>query len=266
MNGRRRPPAIVPQHTPRTMWFMPLLFAAVALLLWLLPMPPDSGRNISIRTFEVPEFPIVVVLEQDHGTITSAWLRTPAGARKLDKLDGLSFVSDEKILTRADHDAKNDLLWRMSFTNLEGDGIHLWIGMTTWSPTVYLSSAPFRYTRWHALPVKIDVPKGTSLYIAPDTPFYTRLENQYSGTETYSFIYTIMLTPEGPAFVPMPSVYKQLSPLLKAGMKGEVSKNKRAVYVRMLSEFDRLADGKAPQTETILNFPMERVDTLTWRK
>lgn len=34
----------------------------------------------------------------------------------------------------------------------------------------------------------------------------------------------------------------------------------------MLTEFNNLADGKPPQTETLLNFPMDRVDELTWKR
>ena len=125
------------------MWFLPLLFAAAALILYLLPAAELSDKNISIRTLEVPEFPIIVVLEQDRGTITSAWLRTPAGARRLDQLDGLSFISSDPVISKVDQDSKNDLLWRLSFTNLEGDGVHLWIGMTTWAPRVFIASTPF---------------------------------------------------------------------------------------------------------------------------
>ena len=150
--------------------------------------------------------------------------------------------------------------------NFEGSGTHLWIGMTTQSPHVFVTSAPFQYTRWHALPAKIEVPKGTSIYIAPAAPFYKLLEKQYGGTESYSFIYTIMMTPEGPAFVPVPSVYGQLSVLLRAGMHGETSPNKRMAYVKMLTEFNRLAEGKAPQADTLLNFPMEKIETLSWKK
>lgn len=248
------------------MCFLPLVFMAALLTLYLMPASEIGDRNVSIRTLEVPEFPIIVVLEQDKGTITSAWLRTPAGARKLDQLDGLSFISSDPIISKVDQDSKNDLLWRLTFTNLAGDGVHLWIGMTTWAPRVFIVSAPFQYTRWHALPAKIEVPKGTSIYIAPAAPFYKMLDKQYSGKDSYSFIYTIMLTPEGPAFVPVPSVYRQLAVLLKAGMHGESSPQKRLAYVRMLTEFNRLADGKAPQADTLLNFPLKKLDTLSWKK
>ena len=250
----------------RAVWILPALAAALLLILWLIPMPDAGSGSMSLRTLEVPEFPIILVLEQERGEIKSAWLRTPAGARRLDQLEGLSFIASDPVISKVDQDTKNDLLWRLSFTNLEGDGVHLWIGMTTYAPKVYIASTPFEYTRWHALPAKIEIPKGSSIYIAPAAPHYQGMKKQYRGRDSYSFIYTMMLTPEGPAFVPIPSVYKQFAILLKAGMHGETSPSKRLAYVKMLTEFNRLADGKAPQADTLVNFPLERIDTLSWKK
>ncbi len=263
---RQRADLIAAARRRPALWFLPAVVLAGFIVLWLLPAPDEIEKNISLRTLEVPEFPIILVLEQDKGTITSAWLRTPAGARQMDQLVGLSYIASDPVISKVDQDTKNDLLWRLSFTNLEGDGVHLWLGMTTFSPKVYIAATPFQYTRWHALPAKIEVPKGTCVYIAPAAPQYYKDAEQYRGRDSYSFIYTMMLTPEGPAFVPAPSVYKQLAVLLKAGMHGETSPKKRLAYVKMLTEFNRLAEGKAPQADTLLNFPIERLDTLSWKK
>ncbi len=246
--------------------FLPLVAAAMALIIWLSPSPESAGREISIRTFEIPSFPIMLVLESSDGSITDAWLRTPGGARRIDQLEGLSFVSSDPVMSCVDQDGRDDLLWRLSFMNVMGEGLHLWIGMTTWTPRVYIAKTPFRYTRWHALPAKIEVPKGTSLYVSPDAPLYPMLEKQYGGTDSYSFVYTMMLTPEGLTFVPVPSVYQQLSVLLRAGMRGEGSPQKRLAYVKMLTEFNRLADGKAPQADTLLNLQIERIGALSWKQ
>ncbi|MDO5114846.1 MAG: hypothetical protein Q4D58_01975 [Synergistaceae bacterium] len=245
---------------------VPLLAVIAALILILMPVAEIDRKKISIRTLEIPAFPIIVVLEQEGGSVTSAWLRTPAGARRLDRLEGLSFISSEPIITRVDQDSKDDLLWRLSFMNIDGEGLNLWLGMTTWAPRVFIACAPLNYTRWHALPAKVEVPKGTSIYIAPAAPLYQNLDKQFRGKDSYSFIYTMMLTPEGLNFVPVPSVYKQLSVLLQAGMRGESSPQKRLAYVRMLTEFNRLADGKAPQADTLLNLQVERLDTLSWKR
>ena len=233
---------------------LPAVVLLMALVLYLTPSPESEGREINLRTLELPAFPITLVLEEDEGEITSAWLRTPAGARRIENVEGLSFISSDPVVSRAVYVYLFDLLWRISFMNVKGEGIHLWIGMTTWAPRVYVAATPFQYTRWHALPAKIEVPKGTNLYISPAAPLYRTLEKQFGGMDSYSFVYTMMLTPEGLTFVPVPSVYRQLAVLLRAGMHGESSPPKRLAYVRMLTEFNRLADGKAPQADTLLNY------------
>ena len=245
---------------------VPAAVLCCLVMLFLLPEPETTGGRVSLRTLEIPEFPIILVLEQEKGSISSAWLRTPAGARKLEQLEGLSLMANDPMLTKVEKKKKNDLLWRLSFTNFEGNGVDLWLGMLSWQPRVYIATTPFQYTRWHALPAKLEVPRGSFLYIAPASPFYQRLAKQYSGKESYSFIYTMMLTPEGPAFVPAPTVYQQLALLLQIGMRGETSPKKRMAYVKMLNEFKRLAEGKAPQAETLINFPLEKVDTLSWKR
>ena len=147
----------------------------MALVLLLTPRPEGERREITLRTLELPAFPITLVLEENEGETAAAWLRTPAGARRIEQVEGLSFISSDPVVSRADQDDSDDLLWRISFMNVKGEGIHLWIGMTTWAPRVYVAATPFQYTRWHALPAKIEVPKGTSLYISPAAPLYRTL-------------------------------------------------------------------------------------------
>lgn len=244
---------------------LPFLLALFAALLFFVPGTeiPDGGANI--RTLRVADYPLVIVLEQNKGTVTSAWLRTPAGAKQIEQIEGLSYIADSVFLSRVDQDTKNDVLWRTSFTNFEGNGVHLWIGMTTWSPKVYILTTPYQYTRWDVIPAKLIVPKGTAVYVSPATPTYKKADS-FSGRDSYSFVYTIRMTPEGPAFVPVPDVYKQLAFLLRAGIQGELTPTKRLAYVRMLTEFNNLADGKPPKTETLLNFQAEKISTLGWKR
>ena len=173
--------------------FLPAVVVIMALVLLLTPRPEGERREITLRTLELPAFPITLVLEENEGETAAAWLRTPAGARRIEQVEGLSFISSDPVVSRADQDDSDDLLWRISFMNVKGEGIHLWIGMTTWAPRVYVAATPFQYTRWHALPAKIEVPKGTSLYISPAAPLYRTLEKQFGGTDSYSFVYTMML-------------------------------------------------------------------------
>ena len=244
--------------------FLPLCFIALLLAVWFMPGSNINEDDTIISTLRIPNSPVFLMLERSGGTITSAWLRTPAGARRIDQLDGMVYAADSVIETKVDQDSQNDLLWRISFTNFEGTGVHLWIGLTTWNPTAFIAVSPYHYTRWDAIPAKLVVPKGTAIYVSPATPSYNKA-GQFSGRQSYSFVYTIRMTPEGPAFVPIPDVYKQLALLLRAGIRGEFDPMKRLAYVRMLGEFNNLAEGKPPQAETMLNFPLTRTDTISWK-
>lgn len=246
-------------------WIMPAMALFVALIIYIVPGNeiPEGGANL--RTLRVGNFPIVLILEQNRGEVTSAWLRTPAGVKQIEQLEGLSYVSDSIFLSKVDQDDKEDLLWRTSFTNFEGTGIHLWIGVTTWSPKAHIFITPYEYTRWDAVPAKLVVPKGTAVYVSPAIPTYDKTDS-FRGRDSYSFIYTIRMTPEGPAFVPVPDVYRQLAILLRAGIQGEFTPAKRLAYVRMLNEFNSLADGKPPKAETLLNFQIEKIAELSWKR
>ncbi len=244
---------------------LPCLVLLLGAFIWMLPGDEPTEGRVSVRTLRVADFPIVLVYEQQEGSVTSAWLRTPAGSMKIEEIEGLSFISDSSFVSNVDNDTKDDLMWRISFTNFAGDGVHLWIGMTTWSPKLFIFAAPYQYTRWDVIPAKLVVPKGTAVYVSPATPSYNKA-GKFSGKESYSFVYTVRMTPEGPAFVPVPDVYKQLAVLLKAGIQGEYSPMKRLAYVRMLEEFNNLASGKPPQAETMLNFQMQKIGTLSWKR
>lgn len=246
-------------------WIIPVITLLLALIIYLVPGNEIPAGGANLRTLRVGNFPIVLILEQSQGEITSAWLRTPAGVKQIEQLDGLSFVSDSVFLSKVDQDEKEDLLWRTSFTNFEGTGAHLWVGVTTWSPKAHIFTTPYEYTRWDAVPAKLVVPKGTAVYVSPAVPTYDKADS-FRGRDSYSFIYTIRMTPEGPAFVPVPDVYKQLSILLRAGIQGEFTPTKRLAYVRMLNEFNSLADGKPPKAETLLNFQMEKIAVLSWKR
>lgn len=246
--------------------FIFLIIAIITTAIYFLPSTKIPEKGVTLRTFRTKGFPITFILEQQEGVVTSAWIRTPAGSREITEVQGMTFISDSTIISQVDKDKHDDLLWRLSFINFEGIGLHLWLGLTTWNPTVTIASTPYQYTRWDSVPAQLLVPKGTALYISPGMPSYEDVTEQFSGTDSYSFIYTIRMTPDGPAFVPLPSVYKQLSILLRTGIRGEISTIKRLAYVRMLTEFNNLGEGRPPSAETMLNLQLQKIDTLFWKK
>lgn len=246
--------------------FILLIIAFITTTIYFLPSTKIPEKGVSLRTFRTKGFPITFILEQQEGVVTSAWLRTPAGSREITEVQGMTFISDSTIISQVDKDKHDDLLWRLSFINFEGVGLHLWLGLTTWNPSVTIASTPYQYTRWDSVPAQLLVPKGTALYISPGMPSYKDVTEQFSGTDSYSFIYTIRMTPDGPAFVPLPSVYRQLSILLRTGIRGEISTMKRLAYVRMLTEFNNLGEERPPSAETMLNLQLKKIDTLFWKK
>ncbi|HAH68704.1 MAG TPA: hypothetical protein DCL58_02865, partial [Synergistaceae bacterium] len=168
----------------RLILVMPVAVLLLALIIFVVPGNeiPEGGSNL--RALRVGNFPIVLILEQDRGEVTSGWLRTPAGTRQIEQLDGLSFVSDSVFLTKVDQDDREDLLWRTSFTNFEGTGVHLWVGVTTWSPKAHIILTPYEYTRWDAVPAKLVVPKGTAVYVSPAVPMYDK-SDPLRGRDSY---------------------------------------------------------------------------------
>lgn len=243
-----------------------IIIILIAVIIRFLPSSQIPEKGVTLKTLRVKGYPITLILEHQEGVVSSCWLRTPAGSREIRDIQGMTFISETNFISKVDQDDKDDLLWRLSFINLEGEGLHLWLGLTTLNPKVFVTYTPYNYTRWDTVPAKVIVPKGTALYISPGIPIYDNDKEQFKGADSYSFIYTIRLTPDGPSFVPLPSVYKQLSILLRTGIRGEVATMKRLAYVRMLSEFNNLAEGRPPSIETILNLQMQKIETLSWTK
>lgn len=245
---------------------LPLFLLLVLVGTIFLPKTNAPGGGTTIKTLRSEGFPAALVFEQRGGVVKSAWLRTPAGTRKIEGLEGLSYVSENLFITKNPQSSKDDLLWRTSYTNFDGRGVHLWVGLSPAAEKIHIATSPYNYTKWDNIPAKLVVPKGTAVYISPAIPDYDSSDKErFQTKDSYSFVYTVRMTPEGPAFVPAPSVYRQLAELLRAGMRGEYSTGKRRAYTRMLEEFDRLAEGTPPSTETLLNFQMNRIDSLSWR-
>lgn len=245
---------------------LPLFLLLVIAGTVFLPKTNEPSGGTAIKTLSAEGFPAALVFEQQDGITKSVWLRTPAGTREIEGLDGLSYVSEALYVTKNSQSGRDDLLWRTSFTNFEGKGVHLWVGASPAAEKIYIATSPYNYTKWDNIPAKLLVPKGTAVYISPAIPDYDGDNRESFQTKnSYSFVYTIRMTPEGPAFVPVPNVYRQLAELLRAGMRGEYSTSKRLAYTRMLEEFDKLADGNPPSAETLLNFQMNRIENLPWR-
>ncbi len=241
------------------MLLVPCIMLLVVIAIILLPGADKDPETVKTHMLRVSSPAISLAYEQDKdGKILSAWIRTPKVSRKIGQIEGLSYIADNKFYLDADGDGTKDLLWRISFNDDKGEkGVHLWVGALGRLAKIYVSSTPYVYTRWDALPTKVRTPSDCALYVSPTLP-----GSKARGTECYSFIYTLKLTPEGLAFIPVPSVYEQLFPLLRAVAETEEDESLHTAYVNMITEFKRLADGKIPSASTYTNLTIDKVDLL----
>lgn len=238
---------------------VPLVLIVCLVVVLLLDGADERGKDATMNMVRVDNPAISLVYDVDRdGNVTSAWLRTPKTSRRLGQLDGLAYIGDSKFYSDVDGDGKEDLLWRISFNNeREHAGVHIWIGSLSGLGKIYVCSSPYEYTRWDAIPTKIRTPRNCAVYVSPGIP-----GTEYRGKECYSFIYTIELAADGPAFVPVASVYKQLFPILRVASNAEEDPDLRKAYINMLTEYRDLSDGKAPSAETITALRMENIDLI----
>lgn len=216
-----------------------------------------KDAHMNMLRIESPAISLVYDADKD-GNVTSAWLRTPKTSRRIGQLDGLAYIADSKFYADVDGDGKDDLLWRISFNNEnERAGVHLWIGVLSGLAKIYVCSSPYEYTRWDAVPTKIRTPKSCAVYVSPGIP-----GTDFHGKDCYSFIYTVKLTTEGPAYIPVPEVYKQLLPILRAAASTENEAELHKAYIGMLTEFRDLAEGKVPSSETMTALIIDSVDLI----
>ena len=97
--------------------FIFILIALISTVIRFLPSSQIPEKGISLRTIRVKGYPITLILEQQEGIVTSCWLRTPAGSREIENINGMTFISETTFISTVDQDEEDDLLWRLSFIN-----------------------------------------------------------------------------------------------------------------------------------------------------
>lgn len=247
---------------PLARFLLPGVFIFGLLIIRFAAIPERAADSVGVKTLEVPGFPISVVFDKKQNSLGSTWIKTPGGVCHIEDTDDLNLTSEDVKFFNADMDNKKDLLWRLNFTNKDGIGITLWIGVPTESSKIYICKTPIVPSRWHALPMKLEIPEKASLYFSPTTPMYQDSARQYIGREAYTFLYTITLTQDGPAFVPIPSAYKEIFPIFTEILMHEPIAEKRAVYKKMQLDFARLSKGLSLSIAAYKNIRMETVEIM----
>ena len=241
-----------------------ILGALGALVLGILVGGTPAEADLQVLRAE--GYPLFLVYREGAEGIAGATLRTPAGIHPLREVEGLKLAAVSQARSREDRDLTEDLLWKLTFhPRAKGQtGVQVWIGHLTSLPKVWVVVAPVGATQWDTMTTTLKVPRGTAVYVAPQMPSYGRLA-PYGGREALTFVYTIRLTPQGPAFVPVPEVYRQLAEHQDTVIRGEYDPLKRLAYQRQKEDYLRIAAGKAPSVEAVRSFPWKKILSVEWR-
>ncbi len=239
----------------------PSLLRTVLLLSFCLLAARQGHAHLKVLT--VPGHPISLFLEHDGEKILSSYLRSPEGIHPLERLIGLSLAGDSYSFMSADADFQDDLLWKIDFREQKGSlTVSLWITAVTETSSAWAALAPGGPTFWDILPL----PSGKNNifpYIAPHLPGYDGRE-PVTGSSILSFIYTMILTKNGPKMIAAPDFYRKLLPLTHLVLKSEEDEELSAAYGFLYLDFERMSSGQMPSREAMNNFLWKRILSMRW--
>lgn len=181
------------------------LFVAIfGLLFVLLPfVNTEALAFLSIVTAK--QCPLYLVLEEKDGTVSQAYLGTPAGSFPIKSVEGYRPIQ-EVLLNAKNDDGINRFLWRLEFAKPDDpiEVMQLWVAYIPREKTIEVASGKTAHNEWYRIASQLPLPDGVFLFVSyePDeqeTPL--------------SHVFTITLTKKGLAFVPIPEVYEKLIPL-----------------------------------------------------
>lgn len=240
-----------------------LPLAAFLLLLFVLTATTAQAAPY-IRTLSVPGLPLTVLLDERDGLIRSAYLRSPSGTDELPSLKGHRLVRENRSRPYVDSDWRADLLWQLSFAEADGKrGIDLWIAHLTRRPRLWVAESPTGATLWDSLSINLDLPPGSALYVSATLPPYDENKPAREG-RTLSFVYTIGLTPDGPSFIIVPSVYHRLQEMTLLLAQAEGDEVLRGRYDSLAKDFGAMAKGQHPSAEALSSFGWRRLLYREW--
>lgn len=220
------------------------------------------------KVLSIPGQPYFISVEQDKydkGRIAKAYFRTTDGIYMLYELEGLKYVESEFSLADSDYDGLQDVVWTITMEDPDnGRRYFIWIVTLSSIKRGWIFSTPTGETRWETLPVDIKTPMNVLVYYSPTTPRYRDIP-QYYGKGVFTFVYTIAITPDGPALASVPEVYDSLSKISQLFIANEADSTLKFVYENIHNDYDRMKEGKTPSKEAILNFDWKRILNFGWK-
>ena len=238
------------------------LVATLILTLW--PASPAAAELRVLRPKGA--YPFFLVLREEGDEVAQAFLRTPTGTYPLREVEGLRLAAMSQAQSREDQDGKDDLLWKLTFlpASEKEQGVQIWFGHLTALPKLWVVEAPVGPTQWDTMTTTLRVPRGTAVYVSPQVPSYGKLP-VYEGKSALTFVYSIRLTPQGPAFVPVREVYRQLAEHQDTLRRGEYEPLKRLAYQRQMEDYLGIAQGKTPSLDALRSFTWKKLLSVEWR-
>jgi len=240
-----------------------IIVAAASLLLSLSALAAANP----LQVYSVPGHPLALTVQNRKGIIEEAWLRSPAGLHPLKILQGKRITDSTWCLPIADNDICADLIWKLSFTDPDTTKSYfLWITALTETPRAWLAVTPAGRSRWDSLPLHLTIPDDVFLYMSPTLPAYAELGDlEQNKLPLLTFVYTVGLTLDGPNFVLVPEVYRQLLPIADLVRKAEINSTIRSCYDRLYDDFEKMGKGQSPSREAIINFNWKKVLSINWQ-
>lgn len=233
----------------------------------LLTAPLSLEAATTTRIYSVPGHPLALTIQSDRGVIKEAWLRSPAGLHPLNVLQGKKITGSAWRQPLADSDLCPDLIWRLSFVDSNTSKVYfLWITSLTETPRAWLAITPAGGSCWDSLPLQLSMPDDVFLYVSPTLPSYSELEKiERESSSLLTFVYTVGLTRDGPNFVLVPEVYKQLLPITELVRQAETDPVIKNAYNNLYDDFEKMGKGQTPSREAIINFSWKKILSLNWQ-
>lgn len=239
------------------------LFVLALLTLLILPV---TRAHAEIRIISVPGFPFFLVMDLDHrNQVRELVLRTPGKTKTLESFHGLTYVEETPLLTYTDRDWRRDLLWHVRFTEeaRRGEatrGKDLWIAALTGVERIWIGSAETCPSLWDEALSYVKAPEGTAYLVSPRLPAISP-DSPPCPDDELAFVYTIRLTLEGPRFVIVPTVYRQLLRITDRIRSAEKDPTLRTFYDEVFEDFKSMSEGHLPSVTALASFPWKTMDT-----
>ena len=137
-----------------------LVFSLILLLL-------TSRIASAMSIVTAKKCPIYLVMEEKDGTISQAYLGTPAGSHQIKSIEGYVLTQQEMISTKVNKGSRC-FLWRLSFAKPDNPAelMQVWIAYIQEKKIIEVASGKSRRNEWSRAILQLPLPEGVFLFIS----------------------------------------------------------------------------------------------------